>query len=49
MVFAKVLLIIAIVIAILLALYMRWRAWHARRVRERAAWQAELERDLRRD
>ena len=48
MLFAKILLVVLIVIAILLAAYLRVRAWRARRDAERAAWEAELERDLRR-
>lgn len=49
MLFAKILLVAAIVIAILIAVYLRVRAWRVRRTAERAAWEAELDRDLRRD
>lgn len=49
MLLAKVLIVSAIVIAILLGLFLRVRAWRARREQERAAWQAELDMDLRGD
>ncbi|WP_169447474.1 MULTISPECIES: hypothetical protein [Leucobacter] len=49
MVFGKALLVIVIVVTILLALFLRVRAWRARRAQERAVWQAELDRDLRGD
>ena len=47
MLFAKTLLIVAIVIAIVLALALRVRAWRRRAAGERARRLAELERDLR--
>lgn len=47
-VLAKVVLIVAILIAITLGVFMRVRAWRRRRAQAKAAWQAELDRDLRR-
>lgn len=46
MVLAKVVLIVVILIAITLGLFMRVRAWQSHRARAKAAWQAELDRDL---
>ncbi|WP_017793612.1 hypothetical protein [Leucobacter salsicius] len=47
MLFAKVILIIAIVLAAALGVFMRVRAWRRRKQAERARWNAELARDLR--
>ena len=44
--FAKLILIIAIVVAALLGLYLRVRAWWRRRAAAEAALQREIERDL---
>ncbi|WP_162903598.1 hypothetical protein [Leucobacter sp. wl10] len=45
--FAKFVLVALIVVVVLLTVYLRVRAWRARRAAERAAWEAEIERDLR--
>lgn len=45
--FAKVVLIIAVLVAVALGLFMRVRAWRRRKRAERAKWDAELARDLR--
>lgn len=45
--FAKVVLIVAIILAASLGLFMRVRAWQRRKRAERARWESELERDLR--
>lgn len=47
-VLAKTLLIIAILVAVGLGVFLRVRAWRRRRAAAKAAWQAELDRDLRR-
>lgn len=45
--FAKVVLVVVIILAIVIALIMRFRAWKQQRDVRRASWQAELDRDLR--
>ncbi|MHA3683889.1 hypothetical protein ACXR2T_04090 [Leucobacter sp. HY1910] len=47
MLFAKFVLIAAIVAAASLGLFMRVRAWRVRKIAERARWESELSRDLR--
>lgn len=45
--FAKFVLVVVILVVIVLALYLRVRAWRAHKAAEKAAWEAEIERDLR--
>lgn len=46
-VLAKVVLIVAILVAVALGVFMRVRAWRRRRAHAKAVWQAELDRELR--
>lgn len=47
MLFAKIVLIVAILVAAGLGVFMRVRAWNRRKREARARWNAELARDLR--
>lgn len=47
MLFAKIVLIAAVLVAASLGIFMRVRAWRARKIAERARWEQELARDLR--
>lgn len=45
--FAKTLLLIAILVVVGVALWLRVRAWRAQRAAARLAWQAEVDRAIR--
>lgn len=47
MLFAKIVLLIAILIAVALGVFMRVRAWRRRKRDERDRWNDELARDIR--